>query len=103
MEREQEKHEERRSELVRLGYGIAISLCAKRGKVCSNDVWKRLRKRAESDLHLRQLLKDSDERWMGAVFAAHRGWIPVEWANIGSHRRPIRIWTRLTRPRQRKN
>lgn len=104
MDREQEErdYEERRSELVVIGYGIAVSICAKRGKVCSNDVWKRLRRMAKDDRRLKNLLDERDERWMGAVFAAHRGWIPVEWANIGSHKRPIRIWTRMVTPRRRK-
>lgn len=84
-----------RRSLIQLGYELAIAHWGKHGEVCSNDVWKRLWKMAETDALLKTQLQTLDERWIGHVFMTRRGWIWVREIKEGSHKRGIPVWTRM--------
>lgn len=83
-----------RAKLVKHGRAVAVTLCARNGRVTSTEVMTEMMRQAKDDAGLAEELDGADPRWLGAVFRGGTGWRRIGWDHSGSHKRPVAVWTR---------
>lgn len=78
-----------RADLIAAADTVARRLCAQNGQVTSTEVFDELRVQGHGPK-----LDQVDPRFMGAVFRKGNGWNRIGFEPIGSHGRPVAVWTR---------
>ena len=75
-------------DLIDKARDTALKLCKRLGSVTSTQVFEEMMKTGPE---VKEAIKASDKRWMGAVFRA-KTWSRAGWSAGGSHGRPVSVW-----------